>query len=162
TDREPIPRFRNAKWCRSRLHALSSLVSTTWSEDMPTPTGLHTPVTNVPLAEANNAEELVSTGDLGFDDQLVLVAGAVVEPIPRVTLESALEFAAPSTEGLPDIGVASFGPAPQIESVIGTDERVQITDTTKLPWRLSASLLITAADNSQWMGTGWFISPRTL
>ena len=46
--------------------------------------------------------------------------------------------------------------------MIGTDERVRITDTTKLPWRLSASLLITGADNSQWIGTGWFISPRTL
>ena len=30
------------------------------------------------------------------------------------------------------------------------------------PWRAHASLLITAADNSQWIGTAWFIGPHTL
>ena len=29
-------------------------------------------------------------------------------------------------------------------------------------WRVHCSLLITAADNSSWIGTGWFIGPRTL
>ena len=30
------------------------------------------------------------------------------------------------------------------------------------PWRAHAWLLITAADGSQWIGTGWFIGPHTL
>ena len=30
------------------------------------------------------------------------------------------------------------------------------------PWRVHASLLITAADGSNWIGTGWFVSPRVL
>ena len=48
------------------------------------------------------------------------------------------------------------------EVVHGPDNRVKITTTSTYPWRVHASLLITAADNSQWIGTGWFIGPRTL
>jgi glutamyl endopeptidase len=127
-----------------------------------TPTGLHTPVTNRPPTESSIVEELLSAGESGFDRETVPPAGATIEAIPRVKLESMAELSAPETEGLPDIGVASFGSAPRLEAVIGTDERVRIQDTTKLPWRLNASLLITAADNTQYIGTGWFISPRTL
>ena len=62
-----------------------------------------------------------------------------------------------------DIGEASFG---EIEgagvAIIGTDEREQITQTDQYLWRAIASLRITARDGSAWIGTGWFISPRTL
>ena len=74
-----------------------------------------------------------------------------------------MTMAAPSTAGLRDIGEASFGPlAAGAETVHGTDGREQITATSIYPWRATASLLITAADNSQWIGTAWFISPHTL
>ncbi|MGW8554427.1 trypsin-like serine peptidase [Streptomyces tubercidicus] len=66
------------------------------------------------------------------------------------------------TAPLSDIGEASFGRLDMLETVHGPDDRVQITDTTSYPWRAHASLLITAADNSQWIGTGWFIGPHTL
>ncbi len=70
---------------------------------------------------------------------------------------------APDTSELRDIGEASFGPPPpQAETVHGPDDRVQITNTSAYPWRVHASLLITAADNSSWIGTGWFIGPHTL
>ena len=76
---------------------------------------------------------------------------------------AALQAEAPDTSKLQDIGVASFGdPGGMLETVHGVDNRVQITSTSTYPWRVHASLLITAADNSQWIGTGWFISPRTL
>ena len=39
---------------------------------------------------------------------------------------------------------------------------MQITNTCVYPWRAHASLLITAADNRSWIGTGWFIGPHTL
>ena len=69
----------------------------------------------------------------------------------------------PANKDLRDIAEASFGPPPRIEEiVIGPDDRVQIADTTAYPWRAIASLLITAADNSTWIGTGWFIGPHTL
>jgi hypothetical protein len=45
--------------------------------------------------------------------------------------------------------------------VHGPDKRVRITYTSVDPWRAHASLLITAADNSKWIGTGRFIGPRT-
>ena len=61
---------------------------------------------------------------------------------------------------LDDIAVASFGPSP--EAIIGTDDRVQIHNTSAYPWRAHASLLMTAADGSSWIGTAWFIGPRTL
>jgi V8-like Glu-specific endopeptidase len=69
----------------------------------------------------------------------------------------------PTIENLRDIGEASFGePPPQPETVHGPDDRVQIQNTSAYPWRAIASLAITARDNSTWIGTGWFISPRTL
>src|SRR5215207_4101582 len=62
-----------------------------------------------------------------------------------------------------DIGAASFGQAQGgAVAIIGTDEREQVTQTTQYLWRAIASLRITARDGSQWIGTGWFICPRTL
>src|SRR5882757_7928770 len=40
------------------------------------------------------------------------------------------------------------------EVVIGADERTQVGNTNEYPWRAIASLLITAANGSQWIGTG--------
>jgi V8-like Glu-specific endopeptidase len=72
-------------------------------------------------------------------------------------------FVAPADKRLPDIGQASFGvPPPGEETVHGPDDRVRITNTSTYPWRANASLLITAADGSMWIGTGWFIGPHTL
>ena len=69
----------------------------------------------------------------------------------------------PPTKMLPDVGEASFGPPPpQPETVHGPDDRIQINNTNEYPWSAIASLLITARDNSTWIGTGWFVSPRTL
>lgn len=61
-----------------------------------------------------------------------------------------------------DIGNASFGFGP--ETVHGIDDRVNISAprTANYPWRVHCSLLIKAADNSNWIGTGWFISPNVL
>lgn len=49
-----------------------------------------------------------------------------------------------------------------LEVVIGTDDRVQIKNTTAYPWRTICSLRITARDGSNWIGTGWLVGPRTL
>ena len=67
------------------------------------------------------------------------------------------------TTQLRDIGEASFGyPEPVLEIVHGTDDRVKITNTGSYPWRAHASLRITAADDSLWIGTGWFVGPNLL
>jgi glutamyl endopeptidase len=49
-----------------------------------------------------------------------------------------------------------------LEVVIGADDRVQVNITDSYPWRSIASLLITANDGSRWIGTAWFVGPRTL
>jgi V8-like Glu-specific endopeptidase len=79
-------------------------------------------------------------------------------------------FTVPDLSQLKDIGEASFGKLSTpgetdgavVETVHGPDDRIQIKNTSDYPWRVHASLLITAADNSQWIGTGWFIGPHTL
>jgi len=127
-------------------------------------TGLHTPITNILPTESVVAEPQLSSASSGFGDEVTVSAAALVEAVerPEAGFESTVEMVAPDISGLADIGVASFGEPPGFEAVIGTDERVEITNTKQFPWRVNASLLITAADNSQWIGTGWFISPRTL
>ena len=70
---------------------------------------------------------------------------------------------APSLLGLPDVATASFDiPALAAESVIGQDERRQISPADSFPWRVHASLRITAADGARFVGTGFFIGPRVL
>jgi len=129
-------------------------------------TGLHTPITNIVASESSVTGPMESPGATGAGEVLPVAEGAQTEVIPRVIREALAEedtlFNIPDLSGLADIGAASFGQSPIREVVIGTDERIQITDTEQYPWRVTASLLITAADNSQWIGTGWFISPRTL
>ena len=135
------------------------------------PTGAHTPISNLskeaaeaptptasvsrPPSEGKNPKtpkprEDGSEGVKGF--KLKLTESAMAET-----------FKAPSKSKLRDIGEASFGPPPpQAETVHGPDNRVKITNTSVYPWRVHASLLITAADGSGWIGTGWFIGPHTL
>lgn len=82
----------------------------------------------------------------------------------ELAINSAAEAALIDDSNLRDIAEASFG-APALataETVQGTDDRVQITNTGEFPWRMNASLQVTAADGSLWIGTGWFIAPRLL
>jgi glutamyl endopeptidase len=154
-----------------------------------TPSGPHTPVSNEPEEAAAVEQELVSDPPSeGLDPRANPVADPGVEVVdgytPITTEVGALSavpesmeasdararaleevpalWTAPDTSGLADIGEASFGSPPALEAVIGTDDRIQISATSSYPWRVHSSLLITAADNSQWIGTGWFIGPHTL
>ncbi|MGF7041032.1 trypsin-like serine peptidase [Mucilaginibacter lappiensis] len=129
------------------------------------PDGLHSAITNI-LPTESTIIPMESQGSAGYGEVWPIEEGAQFEFIPKIIAESLLEgevsYKVPNLEGLSDIGKASFGQTPIRETVIGTDERVQIADTQKYPFRVIASLLITAADNTQWIGTGWFISPTTL
>ena len=77
---------------------------------------------------------------------------------------------APLTEAAtnyPDAYFASFAAAPAAreaahEVVIGADDRVQITGTAAHPWRMNCSLLIESKTGKFYVGTGWFIGPRTV
>jgi V8-like Glu-specific endopeptidase len=101
----------------------------------------------------------------------------------ETTIEMALPASAPVQESAPaveegmllDAYWASFGNAetraamrhPEVrdgllEVVIGPDDRVEVGNTEEYPWRCIASLLVTAADGSNWIGTAWLVSPRLM
>ena len=127
------------------------------------PTSPHTPVSNEPELDSEVEWELTeasSPGEDGGGD----ATGNEVEDVPGHASLMALEYGpeawtAPE-EQFPDIGMASFGA--EVETVHGVDNRTQVATTNVFPWRAIASLLITAADNSMWIGTGWFVGPHTL
>jgi glutamyl endopeptidase len=129
-------------------------------------TGKHTPISNL-ATETLQDEQLLEDPEAGSAEGVV-EADSEVEPVPRPealeSMSASGEAAsAPDTSALLDIGAASFGVGqPALETVHGVDNRVRITATSQYPYRAIASLLITARDGSQWIGTGWFISPRTL
>ncbi|MFE5672606.1 trypsin-like serine peptidase [Agromyces sp. NPDC056523] len=103
-------------------------------------------------------------GDEGDEGQAASTSGGL-EDVAGYTMPDAgsvAESVVESDEALRDIGEASFGPVPGLEVVIGVDDRVQITATSVFPWRVHASLRITANDGSRWIGTGWFCGPHTL
>jgi len=136
-----------------------------------TPTGGHTPISSLSkeAAEAPTPKASVSRPPAeGKDPKTPKPRADGSEGVKGFKLkltESAMaeSFRAPSTSKLRDIGEASFGPPPpRAETVHGPDDRVKITTTNVYPWRAHASLLITAADGSGWIGTGWFIGPHTL
>lgn len=126
----------------------------------------HTPVSNEPTeADAvEPASEEPSTPS-GAGGEPADGVEAVDRPRPPETM--ATGWTAAVLEEVRDIGEASFGPpTPRpsgvLETVHGPDDRVQITNTAAFPWCMHASLGITAADGSSWIGTGWFIGPHTL
>jgi len=136
-----------------------------------TPSGGHTPISSLSkeAAEAPTPKASVSKPPAeGKDPKTPKPRADGSEGVKGFKLkltESAMaeSFKAPSTSKLRDIGEASFGPPPpRAETVHGPDDRVKITTTNVYPWRAHASLLITAADGSGWIGTGWFIGPHTL
>lgn len=112
------------------------------------------------LAEADSFSGMEP--DDGAADQVevgsppVKEVGAEVSPGTESTLVD--------LDTLPDIAWASYGEPDTVgaESIQGSDDRVQITNTASYPWRVHCSLLITARDGSMWIGTGWFIGPKTV
>ena len=132
---------------------------------LPAPKGPHAPVTNVAQ------ESLPAPRELRVDPQVPETLTALraradgTEEVPaKIVTESVADDSAELTQ-FPDIGAASFpDPGVVLETVHGIDNRVRITGgkTGQYPWCTNASLLITARDGSQWIGTGWFVSPRTL
>jgi V8-like Glu-specific endopeptidase len=131
-------------------------------------TGGHTPVTNqpqvAPITESQHEEPNV--GSLESANKLTGEGLEAIKGFKKTELAEAAAagiFSPPQIGELTDVGEASFGkPHPVAEIVVGSDDRVRIKDTKAYPFRVECSLLITAADNSRWLGTAWFISPRTL
>jgi len=127
---------------------------------MPSP---HDPVTNLAREAPQASMAQFAEGEIGGEDYVLEPGGDGRETaaIDATTRESMV--AAAPMRALPDIGTASFhDPDGELEAVHGPDNRARIKQTTAYPYRVNTSLLITASDGSQWIGTGWFISSRTL
>lgn len=132
--------------------------------------GLHTPVSNQHEEDSTSAKVLTQQPSAGASPsgkhEPKSVENHGHEPLKGYTLRKrnqAEAAATPNMRQLHDIGEASFGPPkPIAETVHGPDDRVRIATTSTYPWSAHASLLITAADGSLWIGTGWFIGPHTL
>jgi glutamyl endopeptidase len=133
------------------------------TENGQTPSGPHTPRSNVASEAAPAATHLVSDPKAGAADGVIKPRGTVEALRPEFVAESADAPAeARIAQELLDIGAASFREGVVLETVHGPDNRIKVEETGKYPYRLNASLLITARDGSQWIGTAWFISDRTL
>jgi glutamyl endopeptidase len=92
---------------------------------------------------------------------------AVRRPQAATTFNEALvsDFAmTPGAPALPDAAVASFGETAVLETVIGNDDRVKVTDDRMHanPWRQICALRIHSKTGRLFVGTGWFIAPRVL
>ncbi len=139
---------------------------------------------NSPEADLNG-NDLLETGQTGTQDsqlaELGLESIAVLGDIPgmsptdgdallQTTSSESVTDESTETGPLRDAYFGSFDeqPAPTTRSaeadevVIGPDQRIRINNTASYPWRVICSLRITARDGSQWIGTGWFIGPRTV
>ena len=128
-----------------------------------TTTDPHSPVSSQPDTDGERLEQDVVTEAPATGEGTVVAPSGGLEAVASVGAESlAFDTVVPDLTGLRPIGEASFGPLPQQEAVLGQDDRIQITNTADYPWRVHASLLVTARDGSRWIGTGWFIGPHTL
>lgn len=107
----------------------------------------------------------VKLGSLSNDTELIAVAGPVL--IDEVAGSRGEE--GPVSISAPDLLVAGTEPfvrqgpgRGRFESLIGDDERVRIFDTASDPWRMICSLEIRGTNGSSFVGTGFFVGPRTL
>jgi glutamyl endopeptidase len=129
-------------------------------------TAEHSAVSNLEKEVKSNAKAVFKAPSLGLNPKTVKVNSDGSEFVPGHIKAEAMaieKWSVPSEMDLRDIGEASYGPPPPLtETVHGPDNRIKITNTSSYPWRVHCSLLITAKDNSQWIGTGWFIGPHTL
>jgi glutamyl endopeptidase len=117
----------------------------------------HRPVANDPTARAEAADGPV--GETELPVAVPTVEAAAGEEDESLLLDAwYASFASPATRALVRRELRSGEPLTEV--VIGPDDRQQITATTTYPWRAICSLLITAANGTRWIGTGWFAGPR--
>ena len=139
---------------------------------------------------ATDQPTYTESGSPGQETERLLELG--LEPIADLSTlsedmldESALEFDEVSSEDVPtgdqlpdpqqegqllDAYYGSFDEQPPSaesdemadEVVIGTDDRRRITTTNRYPWSATCSLRIATRTGKTYIGTGWFIGPRTI
>ena len=162
----PYVNGRNDRMGHGRLNVLGAIKVALGLQDADIPSGKHAPVSNTDADSEREIKVLMThpaTIGEAKTDRLKTTKEGQEKVSGRASASIAEPLRAPNTDGLHNIAEASYGPPPpEPETVHGPDDRIQINSTTNYPWRIHASLLITAKDGSRWIGTGWFIGPHTL
>ena len=108
-----------------------------------------------------SGEDLVEDG---FD--IATHGGGSLEAVPGFNAAHALTEGFESSQSTiaenQDLSASCLLEYDQPESVCGRDDRVRITATTSIPWRMICQLFITRNDGGGSRCTGWFIGPRTV
>jgi V8-like Glu-specific endopeptidase len=128
----------------------------------------HQPRSNeeyTPLSEAVAARESSLAADslrarTTLDTQIEIVPGYR----PRGLAEFGPEVVPPGARraSVPDAAMSAFRTLDTIEVVIGDDDRTRVPDVLQSPWRQICALRIRARSGRRFVGTGWFIGPRTV
>ncbi len=117
------------------------------------------------------AQDAPSAGsDLGDDTQHSIVmgdeddsgaSGAGYDPSEFQGL-SAKSFAIPGLDAPNETAAPPQDGSFSVASVVGSDDRHQIGNTRKYPFRAICALLMTGQNGSQSIGTGWFAGPNLI
>ena len=104
-------------------------------------------------------------GSMSNDTEAIPAAPAVLDEVPGNKGQEGP--AGISADDLLVSGTAPFSRATggrgRFESIlVGTDERVRIFDTMSNPWRMICSLEILGTNGAPFLGTAFFVGPRTL
>lgn len=123
---------------------------------------------NTPVSSEGNVEGSVSKAIISgvqvaesFDGEL---EKGELERLPGFDPQRALKEGMSTVTSLTESQeFREWKPAgPIVKSVCALDDRVEVMNTTALPWRWICKLFITFPDNAKFIGTGWFIGPKTV
>ena len=99
------------------------------------------------VAESFDGDEIGEIESLpGFDPQHAFDEGMPTE----ILTDELLDLGECRPEGFPP------------ETVCGRDDRIEVTNTTSIPWRWICKLIITFPNGARGGCTGWFIGPKAV
>ncbi|HYT69018.1 MAG TPA: serine protease [Vicinamibacterales bacterium] len=105
------------------------------------------------VSAATAAGKAALTSASGRSNLLGLIAKLLQQAQAKESFEAA-------TEAVDETFVEEAARA--MEVILGTDDRVRITNTTNIPWRRVCALRITFPSGSTYRGTGFLIGPRAV
>jgi V8-like Glu-specific endopeptidase len=125
------------------------------------PGGGHRPVSNLSAAAAFNATRVLPPPKRISQVEQVpgYLRGRAAVASSSGLISSLAASARPSRR---PAAAGSFGSDMVAEVIVGNDDRVPVADPTESPWRHICSLQIESETGVQFLGTGWFIGPKTL
>lgn len=111
-------------------------------------------------AAVNNSKEDTLEQVEGYDYSVVETEESTFQTTENEPLNA--YYASYGDDELVSLMKTESGQKMMREVVIGKDDRKKITGTSNYPWRAICSLRIKAKDGTSWIGTGFFIGPRTV